>query len=576
MTLPSSAGPTRADTRVDALEKLFGDAGDPGNPVGGGAVLAADERGEMLAEGERLLDGFELNTHFVPERLGGRFHDLEGLIDVMRAVYRRDPCLGLGYGAGSFMAAVNVWTSGSHDQQTRFAERLLTGDRAACAYHELAHGNDLSRAGLTALPGPDGLLRLNGRKEVVANLDRAGVMVLFARTDPAHGGRSHSQLVLDADTLPARAVRRLGRFRTVGMRGVRLAGVEFVDCPVPAGSVLGLPGLGVETAMRSFQLTRIALPGMTVGLLDTALRTALRGVHARRLYGGAVADLPLSRSILAETFADLLLADAFTTVAARAAHLAPGATAVYAAAVKSLVPKILMAAVYRLSELLGSQFYLRSGERSLFQKLLRDVQPSAFGHASRVSCELSLLPQLPITARRGWHGADTPPLPAETFHPGQPLPGLRLAELAITSRGRDPLSRSLIEGAAAARDDREIAAAAYAHLADLAALARGAAELPPGLLGPAAPPHAFALARQWTGVLAASACLGLWWHRPSGTAGFAADPAWTLAALHRLRAHLGRHHDPLPASLTEPLYAELTGRFTAGLTFDLSRRPTGA
>ncbi|MEU3255992.1 acyl-CoA dehydrogenase [Streptomyces sp. NPDC006997] len=571
---PVAGAPTGEDT--DHLEKLFADAGDPANPVGRVAVLAADGRGEMLQAGEELLTAYGLNAHFVPTELGGRLSRLDELVRVLRAVYRRDPCLGLGYGAGSFMAAVNVWTAGSARQRALLARQLLSGGRAACAYHELDHGNDLTRAALTALPGPDGRLRLNGRKEVVANLRRAGTMVLFARTDPAKGNRSHSQLLLRAEDLPADAVRHLDRFTTVGMRGVQLGGVEFTDCPVPEGSVVGRPGQGVETALRSFQLTRVALPGMTVGLVDTALRTALRGARGRTLYGGRAADLALSRSVLTEVFADLLLADTFTMVAARAAHTAPAQAGVYASAVKALVPIVLIRAVSRLSELLGSQFYLRDGEQPLFQKLLRDVQPSAFGHASRVSCQSALLAQLPLTARRGWRSGAAAPLPVDTFRADRPLPGLRFTDLAVSAAGRDPLARSLVTGTEAADPEDPLTASGRAWCAELAALAEDASGLAPTLIGPDASPYAFGLTTRWTGVLAASACLNTWWCRPDATTPGAADPAVPLALLHRLGNHLDRHRDPLPRHLAEPLHTELVRRFDAGLTFDLDSRPTGA
>ncbi|MFE1313085.1 acyl-CoA dehydrogenase [Streptomyces sp. NPDC058755] len=580
MTFVDPAGSTAPAAAADPggrLEALLGDAGDPANPVGRAAVLAADARGHLPEAGEEMLTAFGLNAHFVPQALGGRFTGPEELVGVMRAVYRRDPCLGLGYGVGSFMAAVNVWTAGSAAQQTRLAEHLLSGDRVACGYHELAHGNDFARAEVSALPGPDGRLLLNGRKEVVANITRAGAIVLFARTSDAPGSRSHSQLLLETDRLPPETVTRLPRFGTVGMRGVPLGGIEFTDCPVPADTVVGTPGHGLETAQRSFQITRIALPGMTVGLLDTALRTALRGALGRRLYGGTAADLSLTRTVLAEAFADLLLADAFVTVAARAAHTAPAQCAVYASAVKLLVPALLMAAVRRLGDLLGSQFYLREAEQPLFQKLQRDVLPSAFGHASRVSCQSALLPQLPLTARRTWSRADGPVLPATTFRPGETLPPMDFGALTVTAGGRDPLSRTLLEGAERRTgEDRGIAAQAAEHAAEVRALAAEAAVLTPDRLGPAAPPEAFDLTTRWASALAAAACLGLWWERPPDGRGLAAEPAWVLAALHRLGAHTGRHHDPLPEPLTERLYAELLRRHDAGLTFDHACRPTGA
>ena len=280
---------------VARLEERFGDAGDPGNPVGRAAVVAADERGEVPAAGEDLLTAYGLNAHFVPRELGGRFATLEGLVAVMRAVYRRDPGLGLGYGAGSFMAAVNVWTAGDREQQERLAALLLSGGRAACAYHELAHGNDLARAELTALPGPDGRLRLNGRKEVVANLGRAEAMVLFARTDPAPGPRSHSQLLLDTAALDAGAVRDLGRFGSSGMRGVRLGGLEFTDCLVPGGSVVrpSRPGPGDRRALLPAHPYRPAGDDRGAARHGAAHRAARRGRppavrrHRRRPAAGA-------------------------------------------------------------------------------------------------------------------------------------------------------------------------------------------------------------------------------------------------------------------------------------------------
>jgi alkylation response protein AidB-like acyl-CoA dehydrogenase len=377
LAAPPDPGTTVA---VAALETRFGDPWDDANPLGFAACLAADERAELVPAGERVLDEYGLGAEFVPTRHGGRLSRMDRLIEVMRAVYRRDPCLGLGYGASTLMAAVNVWTSGSARQQADVAQLLLGNGKLACAYHELAHGNDLSRAELAATGRGDRLV-LNGRKEVVANIDRAAAMVVFARTGPAGSGRGHSQLLLRRADLPAGSVRDLPRFHTVGMRGVPLGGIEFLDCPVGTDTVLGAPGRGLETALRSFQLTRIALPGMVVGILDTALRISVRYARGRRLYGAPVAEMSRSRAVLADAFADLLVCDAFCAIAARAVHLLPTQAVLYASAVKYLVPKLVIAAVTRLSDLLGASFYLRDGEFGMLQKLMRDVAPSSFGHA---------------------------------------------------------------------------------------------------------------------------------------------------------------------------------------------------
>ncbi|MFD0507377.1 acyl-CoA dehydrogenase [Streptomyces chiangmaiensis] len=401
-------GPAAA--AIADLERRFGDPWDPGNPTGHAAVLAADEAGEMLAAGEQLLDGYRLNAEFVPPELGGRLARLDHLIEVMRVVFRHDPCLGLGYGAGSLVPAVNVWAAGDARQRRRMAEVLLAGGRAVSGYHELAHGNDFARAEFSALPGDDGRLRLNGRKEVIANARRAEAMVIFARTSAAPGSRSHSQLFVEKADLPAGAPVHLPRFHSAGMRGVQLGGLEFRDCPIPADAVLGAPGLGMETALRSFQVTRTALPAMTAGILETGLEVAARFADERVLYGRSLAGMPHIRSILADAFTDLLICDCLGTVTARSVHLLPGETSLYASAAKYFVATLLMDATYALSRVLGAQFYIRDGGYGIFQKHLRDLAPAGFGHTARVACLSTVLPQLPgWPARGGWTTPSHPP-----------------------------------------------------------------------------------------------------------------------------------------------------------------------
>lgn len=466
------------------LERQFGDPWDPGNPTGHAAVLAADEAGEMLAAGERLLDDYGLNAEFVPPELGGRLTRLDHLIEVMRAVFRHDPCLGLGYGASSLIPAVNVWTAGDERQRRRMADVLLAGGRAVSGYHELAHGNDFARAEFSALPGDDGRLRLNGRKEVIANARRAEAMVLFARTSPAPGSRSHSQLFVETADLPAGVPRQLPRFHSAGMRGVPLGGLEFRDCPVPADAVLGAPGLGVETALRSFQVTRTALPAMTAGILETGLEVTARFADERVLYGRSLAEMPYIRSILADAFTDLLICDCLATVTARSVHLLPGETSLYASAAKYFVATLLMEAMDALSRVLGAQFYLRDGGYGIFQKHLRDLAPAGFGHTARVACLSTVLPQLPRLARKGWRD-DTQP-PAGVFHLGADLPPLPFERLSVGSGGRDSLSAALSAALGFPELDGELRRLVLVIAAEQADVRRECAALTP--LTSASPP----------------------------------------------------------------------------------------
>jgi alkylation response protein AidB-like acyl-CoA dehydrogenase len=564
-------------SRLYTLDRLLGDPADPANPLGRTAVLAADERGEMFSEGEAALHEYGLNAEFVPAAFGGRLTRLDHLVDLMRTVYRRDPCLGLGYGASSFIAGVNIWTAGSDEQCRAAAAHLLGGRRVAVAYHELAHGNDMARTEFSALPSGDGRLLLNGRKEVITNVQRAEAVVVFARTSTAPGSRSHSQVYVDKSRLPAGRTTYLPRFRTTGMRGVQLGGVEFRDCPLPATAVLGAEGRGLETALRSFQVTRTTLVSMSTGIVDTALETTLRHVRGRHLYGRTAADIPHVRSMLTGAFSDLLTADCFATVATRALHLLPSETAIHGQAVKYFVSKALMDAMNRLSSVLGAHFYLREGPSAIFQKMLRDIQPVGFGHAARAACQVSLLPQLPLLARRSWLGDAV--APAELFRPGADLPPMDFRKLAVTAGGRESLSTTLAAALAAMPEGGGRAYTALRvqgeHFSqELVRLARECAVLSAGELSVAASSYTYDLTTRYVNVLVAAACFETWRQARLTGDPFLSDPVWAAAALHRLNGPLGGPPPSLPPYLEGPLWERLLERFDQSQGFGLIPRRT--
>ncbi|GAB6043142.1 acyl-CoA dehydrogenase [Endothiovibrio diazotrophicus] len=570
VSLPAAA---TLEARIAELEQGFGDPWAEDNPVGFAAILAADEAGEMLPAGERLLDEFGLNAEFVPERFGGRLRRIDQMMELMRALYRHDPCLGLGYGGSSMIASCVVWTADDPQHSSEVAGLLLNNRKLACSYYELDHGNDLAHIDFEAMPEGD-QLRLRGSKQVTSNIQRADAAVIYARTATGAGSRSHSQILVNKSEIPEGQIRYLPRFPSVGMRGVQLGGVEFHDCCIPARRILGRPGQALELAIKAFQITRTTLPGMFLGILDTGLRLTLRYAKGRRLYGRSVAELPQARSVMVDAFVDLLICDALSTTVARAMHTIPGETCITAPAVKYLVPKIMIDAMNSLSGILGAHFYLRDGEHSVFQKFLRDVRPVGFGHVARVACQMTILPQLPRLARQAWGQAE--PAPEATFRLDADLPPLAFEQLALSSGGKDGLSGSLL----AARDrcrrmtgpfQEELTRLADRFATELTQLQSECAALKPQQLTVMAHPKHYDLTRRYALVIAASACLNLY-QANRGQGGFVAEPVWALAALQRLDAQLDKRASALPPSLEGRLYDELAGRYEQAQSFDLACR----
>ncbi len=560
-------------SRVARLEQGFGDPGDPDNPLGFRAVLAAEKDRRLLPAAEQLLAEQGFGSELVPARYGGRLERADVLARIVRPVFRRDMGLGIGYGITSLFAASPVWAAGSEQQRASLARVLCGGGRAAIVHHSMAHGNALLRGELSAMQNSRGF-RLSGRKDVVINAARADALVVYARTDPAPGSRSHSVLLLDPGELPADRLRDLPRQATTGLRGCSFSGLEFDDCQVPADALVGESGTGVRLALRTFQLHRPLSAVAVIAAVDTVLRSAVRAAHQ----GGPGTILrKRHRPLLAGVFADLLACDSLATTVLRALHLQPRSAHLAAANVKYLVPDLLREDLEELATVLGAGDHGRDGDQRMLSKLMRDLPTAGLGHAGTAACQSVVIPQLPSLARTSWLRSASPP--AALFGPEEPLSALDISTLAVVG-GDDFLAASLV--ATAQRLPHGTAAGAYGGvlrslvdglLAELRDLRDRCAAIEPGDLAALSSPATFALADRHALVSCAGAALGVWdRHRDSGS--FLGDPSWLVLALHRLGRRLCLPALPeLPEHCVERVLAEVLGRFHQARAYDLYDTP---
>ncbi|MFJ5265812.1 acyl-CoA dehydrogenase [Streptomyces sp. NPDC088387] len=587
LTPPAGGGAVRARF----VEELLGDPFAAANPHGQHALLAADERREVPAATEELLHRYGLGAEFVPAALGGRLTGVEALAQVLRPLLRRDVALGFGAGMTALFAASVVWTAGTAQQRRDTARLLLGGGRITILHREFAHANAILRGEYTARPAPGGGHILDGRKEVVINADRADAFVAYVRTAPGEGPDSHSVFLLDTGRLPAKALRRLPRARTHGMRGAHYAGLELLHCPVPAEALVGAVGDGVPLALRTFQVSRALVSGgALVAGMDSALRYAVRAVAESRR--GVVLRGRRAR-VLAGVFADLLACDSLAVTGLRLLDLAPEHALIPSAAVKYAVSALLHEDLDELAAVLGARGYDRGPAYGGFQKLVRDLPVAGLGHAGTADTQAVLVPHLRslAAAGAGWRDGPGHEAPAALFTPathtsgtgtgtGSGVGGLDFRRLDAEPRdagaGCDGLLAVLL-GAAARLDGQRHHGPRWAALADLAAafatevhhLAERCAALTsrPATTAPAA----YVLVDRYCLLLAAASCLAVREnarpHTPEGA--LLAAPDWALLALTRFGRRLGLDVPAPPDGVTQDLAAGLVERYRNGYSFDL-------
>jgi alkylation response protein AidB-like acyl-CoA dehydrogenase len=554
---------TGADT-ASPLELWFGDANDPDNPVGFAAFLRADERGELLPAGRSLLDSYQMNAEFVPVGQGGRLRQADHLARTLRPVFRRDAALGYGHGAVNLIASAAVWSAGELEQQRWLADVLLRGGQAAAAYPDLGYGLLRSRVRATRHGAQ---LRLSGCAELITNINRADAAAVLAGTGDGPDS-CPSLLLLDMRAVPRDRLRFLPRCRTAGMRAAHVAGVEFLDCPVPGSVVIGEIGGGPSAAQRTFQVSSAALAGAAIGSLDTQLRLVTRFALERRLYHRSVAELPHARSVLAGAFADLLICDCLATTVCRGLHVLPGQAAVHAPAARHLVQLLIMDAVDSLAVVLGARSFLREGPYGTFQKHLRDLPMALLARSAAADCRAALIPRLRGPARRGWLTSE--PAAAALFRFGDALPALDLRLLESTAGPDDSLLAMLPVLHAELRNTPGPGPLCDLLVSQLMMLRSGCTELASRLSPQLAGAASFDLAERYAVLLAASACLGVWWHNQDQPNQFLRDTAWLTMALGRLTAVLGL---PAPRDGTDAeraVFAELVAREREHRSLDLA------
>jgi alkylation response protein AidB-like acyl-CoA dehydrogenase len=443
-------------------------------------------------------------------------------------------------------ASMPVWLGGSPAQQEAVAESVLAGRYVALGLTEVQHGADLLASEVTARRVGD-VYVVNGTKWLINNVRRARYLCLLVREPERPGLRSLSFLLVDLQALAPASYELLPRIRTHGICGADIAGITLRDAVVPVSALVGRPGRGLELTARSLAVTRTLVPGLSLGVLETALRCTLDFLVTRRLYGGVAVDIPFVQEELAAAYLDLLLCDVVARCCVRVVELLPELAPISSAVAKYVVPHVVEARMRRLSTLLGARYFLREGHWSgVFEKLLRDVRLFSLFDGSEPVVLSALAAQLPCLH------ADVDPRRADGVFRAGPVGGRALAELDFeTVADDDAVTAGLHDVCTALRrahpDDRGLAAA-------LDLLETQAAELRAQADHGVDPrSEAGQLAGERYARLFAAICVAREWHATGGGAPRAVPVAWLAAALQALL----RPGERMPRSTSESLLQEL-------------------
>jgi alkylation response protein AidB-like acyl-CoA dehydrogenase len=213
------------------------------------------------------------------------------------------------------MVAELIAANGSPEQAKRWVPPLVSGELVCGAFglSESGAGSDAGAMRTTATRTATGW-RLSGSKQWITCGDHAGVMIVWAVTDPDAGKNSISAFIVPGD---ARGLSVSRLEDKMGLRASSTAQLVLDGVEVGDDALIGAEGRGFALAMIALDGGRIGIASQAIGIARGALEAAIRYAGERETFGQPIIKHQAIGNMLADAATWL---DAATLMTLRAAY----------------------------------------------------------------------------------------------------------------------------------------------------------------------------------------------------------------------------------------------------------------
>ena len=211
------------------------------------------------------------------------------------------------------LVAETIVRFGTEEQKQRYVPEIASGRFVAASFglSEPHAGSDAGALRTTARR--DGAeYVINGSKQWITSGDRAGVIIVWARTGEP-GTRGISAFLVEGGSKGLHVGRREDK---MGLRASSTVSLAFEDLRVPESAMLGPLGRGFPIALGALDSGRVGIACQAIGIGTAALDAAIRYAKDRRAFGQPIANNQAIRFMLADAATGLEAARLLTLRAA--------------------------------------------------------------------------------------------------------------------------------------------------------------------------------------------------------------------------------------------------------------------
>jgi len=191
----------------------------------------------------------------------------------------------------------------SEEIKKNWVEAIVTGRKfISVAMTEAGAGSDIANISTSAVQEGDGYT-LNGEKQFITMGMVCDAAIVFAVSEQVADRKQRmSAYFVEADRP---GFGRGRKEKLMGMHGEATGGLVFDRVKVPASHRLGSSGQGFELAEYSFNLGRIAIAALALGIARACIRLATDYARERKAFGRPIGKYQGVSFPLAENFSHL-------------------------------------------------------------------------------------------------------------------------------------------------------------------------------------------------------------------------------------------------------------------------------
>ncbi|MCY7344211.1 MAG: acyl-CoA dehydrogenase family protein [Pseudonocardia sp.] len=326
-----------------------------------------DELSRYPVEARDALTRAGFHAITIPEEYGGEGADELAACIVIEEVARVCASSSLIPGVNG-LGLTPILLSASPELKAQVFPSIASGEAMiSYALSEREAGSDAAAMRTRARRDGDTWV-LDGTKCWITNAGVSTWYTVMAVTDPEQKANGISAFVVHSDD-PGFEVGP--KERKLGINGSPTREIYFQTCTIPADRIIGAPGTGFKTALRTLDHTRPTIGAQAVGIAQGALDVAVSYVKERKQFGRNLAEFQGLQFMIADMAMKVESARQLVYVAASRAERGEPNLGFISSAAKCMASDVAMSVTTDAVQLLGGAGYTKDFP---VERMMRDAK----------------------------------------------------------------------------------------------------------------------------------------------------------------------------------------------------------